>query len=166
MEGPPKKIPKVRSIGGRDTPEHSLLLPWAVMYMSCIRHGMLQTIENTREKDATIIAPDDEEVEADDAQDEFASKRLCRWCMHHAHGSGTYVSFAMFTLSTSTEFAPAQWHSNTGSLNCPSCVVTIRVCSLLRHSAPRRPLRREQAPYEAACAAQATSGGSRRRTCC
>ena len=35
-----------------------------------------QTIENTREKDVTIIAPDDEEVEADDAQDEFASEPL------------------------------------------------------------------------------------------
>ena len=32
----------------------------------------LQTIENTRVKDVTIIAPDDDEVDADDAQDEFA----------------------------------------------------------------------------------------------
>lgn len=32
-----------------------------------------QTIENTRVKDVTMIAPDDAEVEADDAEDEFAS---------------------------------------------------------------------------------------------
>ncbi|CAL5229421.1 g12743 [Coccomyxa viridis] len=31
-----------------------------------------RTIENTREKDVTMIAPDDTEVDADDAQDEFA----------------------------------------------------------------------------------------------
>ena len=34
---------------------------------------LLQTIENTREADVTMIAPEDAEVEADDAQDEFAS---------------------------------------------------------------------------------------------
>ena len=33
----------------------------------------LQTIENTREKDVTMIAPEDADVEADDADDEFAS---------------------------------------------------------------------------------------------
>lgn len=33
----------------------------------------VQTIENTREKDVTMIAPEDAEVEADDADDEFAS---------------------------------------------------------------------------------------------
>ena len=36
----------------------------------------MQTIENTREKDVTMIAPDDAEVDADDAQDEFAGKAL------------------------------------------------------------------------------------------
>ena len=36
----------------------------------------LQTIENTREKDVTMIAPDDTEVDADDAQDEFAGEVL------------------------------------------------------------------------------------------
>ncbi len=34
----------------------------------------MQTIENTREKDVTMIAPDDVEVDADDAQDEFAGE--------------------------------------------------------------------------------------------
>lgn len=34
----------------------------------------MQTIENTREKDVTMVAPDDAEVEADDADDEFASE--------------------------------------------------------------------------------------------
>lgn len=33
----------------------------------------MQTIENTREKDVTMIAPEDADVEADDADDEFAS---------------------------------------------------------------------------------------------
>lgn len=36
----------------------------------------MQTIENTREKDVTMIAPDDTEVDADDAQDEFAGDVL------------------------------------------------------------------------------------------
>ena len=36
----------------------------------------MQTIENTREKDVTMIAPDDAEVDADDAQDEFAGLAL------------------------------------------------------------------------------------------
>ena len=36
----------------------------------------MQTIENTREKDVTMIAPDDTEVDADDAQDEFAGEAL------------------------------------------------------------------------------------------
>lgn len=35
----------------------------------------MQTIENTREKDVTMVAPDDAEVEADDADDEFASEK-------------------------------------------------------------------------------------------
>ena len=35
-----------------------------------------QTIENTREKDVTMIAPDDAEVDADDAQDEFCRQGL------------------------------------------------------------------------------------------
>ena len=44
-----------------------LLMVWASP--ACC---FLQTIENTRMKDVTIIAPDDDEVDADDAQDEFA----------------------------------------------------------------------------------------------
>ncbi len=32
----------------------------------------LQTIENTREKDEALVNPDDEEVLADEADDEFA----------------------------------------------------------------------------------------------
>ncbi len=36
----------------------------------------MQTIENTRERDVTMIAPEDAEVEADDDQDEFASALL------------------------------------------------------------------------------------------
>ena len=32
----------------------------------------LQTIENTREKDETLVQPEDEEVIADEAEDEFA----------------------------------------------------------------------------------------------
>lgn len=36
----------------------------------------MQTIENTREKDVTMIAPDDAEVDADDAQDEIAGDVL------------------------------------------------------------------------------------------
>lgn len=39
-----------------------------------------QTIENTREKDVTMIAPDDAEVDADDAQDEFTGKALLTCC--------------------------------------------------------------------------------------
>ncbi|CAL8464898.1 g4433 [Coccomyxa elongata] len=37
------------------------------------RRKVPKTIENTREKDVTMIAPEDAEVEADDADDEFAS---------------------------------------------------------------------------------------------
>ncbi len=33
---------------------------------------LLQTIESTREKDETMVALDDAEVQADEAQDEFA----------------------------------------------------------------------------------------------
>ena len=52
----------------------------------------LQTIENTRVKDVTVIAPDDDEVDADDAQDEFAGiprpavQAIIRWArsVHHA----------------------------------------------------------------------------------
>ena len=33
---------------------------------------MLQTIENTREKDETFVDPEDEEVLLDEADDEFA----------------------------------------------------------------------------------------------
>ena len=32
----------------------------------------MQTIENTREKDETLVNPDDEEVLADELDDEFA----------------------------------------------------------------------------------------------
>ena len=35
---------------------------------------MTQTIENTREKDETMVAADDDEVVADEEQDEFAGK--------------------------------------------------------------------------------------------
>ena len=45
-----------------------------------------RTIENTREKDETMVQPDDAEVQADEQQDEFAGARcswplacLCRW---------------------------------------------------------------------------------------
>lgn len=41
-----------------------------------IESATVQTIENTREKDVTMIAPDDAEVDADDAQDEFAGNIL------------------------------------------------------------------------------------------
>ncbi len=34
----------------------------------------LQTLENTREKDVTMVQPDDEEVLADEEQDEFAGE--------------------------------------------------------------------------------------------
>ena len=34
--------------------------------------SLLQTIESTREKDETMVSLDDAEVEADEAQDEFA----------------------------------------------------------------------------------------------
>lgn len=43
---------------------------------SCSLSSTMQTIENTREKDVTMIAPDDTEVDADDAQDEFAGDVL------------------------------------------------------------------------------------------
>ena len=33
----------------------------------------VQTIENTRERDETVVQPDDEEVAADEEQDEFAA---------------------------------------------------------------------------------------------
>lgn len=36
---------------------------------------VLQTIESTREKDETVVSLDDAEVEADEAQDEFAGIR-------------------------------------------------------------------------------------------
>jgi hypothetical protein len=36
----------------------------------------LQTIENTREADVTMVAPGDEEVALDEADDEFAGQRL------------------------------------------------------------------------------------------
>lgn len=36
---------------------------------------VLQTIESTREKDETVVLLDDTEVEADEAQDEFAGTR-------------------------------------------------------------------------------------------
>lgn len=36
-------------------------------------YGVSQTIENTREKDETIVVADDEELEADTAEDEFAA---------------------------------------------------------------------------------------------
>lgn len=40
--------------------------------------ALLQTIENTREKDETVVSLDDAEVEADEAQDEFAgTKPFC-----------------------------------------------------------------------------------------
>lgn len=41
----------------------------------------MQTIENTREKDVTMIAPEDAEVEADDAEDEFASASFQHICI-------------------------------------------------------------------------------------
>jgi hypothetical protein len=34
----------------------------------------MQTIENTREKDETMVTAGDEEVEADEEQDEFAGQ--------------------------------------------------------------------------------------------
>ena len=54
----------------------------------------LQTIENTRVKDVTIIAPNDNEVDADDAQDEFAGilrpavQQMYWEALHVTHGSG------------------------------------------------------------------------------
>lgn len=45
----------------------------------------VQTIENTREKDVTMIAPDDEEVDADDAQDEFAGQRFTLRAHFHSY---------------------------------------------------------------------------------
>lgn len=43
---------------------------------SAYRCEVMQTIENTREKDETVVAADDEEVQADEAQDEFAGRQL------------------------------------------------------------------------------------------
>lgn len=40
-----------------------------------LTHSTSQTIENTREKDETIIAPDDAEVQEEEADDEFAGRR-------------------------------------------------------------------------------------------
>lgn len=39
----------------------------------------IQTIENTREKDETLVNPDDEEVLADEADDEFAGQCKASW---------------------------------------------------------------------------------------
>eukprot|EP00951_Prasinocladus_malaysianus_P034580 scaffold349828_cov41-Prasinocladus_malaysianus.AAC.1 len=36
---------------------------------------MPQTLENTREKDETMVLPDDEEVAADEATDEFSGEK-------------------------------------------------------------------------------------------
>ena len=65
----------------RKTGEHctanSLHLTCHIKRRTAQQSGMsLQTIENTREKDVTMIAPDDTEVDADDAQDEFAGEVL------------------------------------------------------------------------------------------
>ncbi len=50
----------------------------------------MQTIENTREKDVTMVAPEDAEVEADDADDEFAS--MPQACLSHFMRS---IAFAL-----------------------------------------------------------------------
>lgn len=42
-----------------------------------LKHACVQTIENQREKDVTAVAPDDEEVAADEEQDEFAEHFDC-----------------------------------------------------------------------------------------
>ena len=49
-----------------NTPTHTLTLTTA--------HPPLQTIENTREKDETMVTEGDEEVDADEEADEFAGK--------------------------------------------------------------------------------------------
>jgi len=58
----------LRSLESLSFPKLSqaLLLEWYLTY--CLS----QTIESTREKDETMVAVDDAEVQADEAQDEFA----------------------------------------------------------------------------------------------
>jgi len=53
----------------------------------------VQTIENTREKDVTMIAPEDAEVEADDAEDEFASACFPYICIEQLVllGTGLFI---------------------------------------------------------------------------
>lgn len=53
---------------------HILVMPRQLV--NCL----LQTIENTREKDETVVAVDDAEVQADEAQDEFAGLVSYRAC--------------------------------------------------------------------------------------
>jgi hypothetical protein len=55
--------------------------PWAPPPPPC-QHltPVAQTIENTREKDITMVAPSDEEIAFDEADDEFAGEgRRCTW---------------------------------------------------------------------------------------
>ena len=78
MEGPPKKVPKVCIVEATRQFLHNFLqVSTSQACIDACPFMEAQTIENTREKDVTIIAPDDEEVEADDAQDEFASEPSC-----------------------------------------------------------------------------------------
>lgn len=48
-----------------------------------------QTLENTREKDETMVAADDEEVAADEAQDEFAGESLSMTQLHECERLAT-----------------------------------------------------------------------------
>ncbi len=65
-----------------------------------------RTIENTREKDETMVQPDDEEVIADEQQDEFAGAR-CSWPLgqqHTQHGRDTWV---LILLAAAVRYSPA-----------------------------------------------------------
>ena len=66
-------------------------LNWASRLKPQLMSCMAQTIESTREKDETVVALDDAEVQADEAQDEFSG--VCESCAN--------VCFICFDFPTS-----------------------------------------------------------------